>query len=397
MEKELIKNIISSYSTHAIRIILPLLLVGVMGHYFSSEEFGLYIYYISLSFLYSQLVEYGFSIISSRDISSGKDVSKIIVKTESARIIIALTIISLVIIYFVFFEWNIFLFISLFSGVFLGLSPLYYFQGSLNYKKIFKIELIFSVFYYVLSTLFVVFFKSALLVLISYMIYRLLILICYRCYLPKYQFSLKCGLLFIVKSWYMFVYRLSVYGYTSFNNLILNFMLGVSFVASFAPTDKITTGTTGLIMPINQVLMTHLCTDRKSIDKRKIIVIGFVITLSLSIIISIFSINIIQLIFGDNYKNTSIYLSILIFIFPVKYLSSCIGNLYLIPDGREKKLSQGVVISSLIHVPVSFALTYYYSLYGLVCSILITELSVLLWFVFFVLRGKYAFNRNLHI
>ena len=110
-------------------------MLPILTSRFSEHDFGLYMYTISIALWLSLLVEFGFNISATKMISQkSEDISNVIFKTQSAKAIISIIVIIFIPISYFFIpmfdnelSWVITMY---FVGIFTGLLPQYYFQGT---------------------------------------------------------------------------------------------------------------------------------------------------------------------------------------------------------------------------------------------------------------------------
>ncbi|WP_434762336.1 lipopolysaccharide biosynthesis protein [Vibrio fortis] len=382
---------------------MPLILIGSMARNYSEETIGTYIYLMVVSFLISQIVEYGYTIISTREIAAGKKSIDVLQRTESGRLIISLLLLSIVLPLFLKFndaENTSLVVLSFISGLFLGHTPIYYYQGNMRFFKVFKLESIFSIVYYSVAVYLVVQGYTLTYLLSTYLLYRFLLLFAYYYNIPKFKINFRIGIISLKSGFGMFIYRISIYSYTSFNNIVLKQFSDYSALASYSPADKVVSGAVGFISPLNQVLLTYFSKDAEGKPLFKILFLGGAVFSSIALLVSFFAVDVTHIIFGSEFVKYSDYLSVYIFILPVKFFSSCFGGLYFIARNMEHIVIRVILLFSLLHLAICSFLVFNYQVWGLIASVYITEISILITFVVIFLRmelNKNAKCRHMHI
>jgi PST family polysaccharide transporter len=144
-----IKNILALYSVQIVRLILPLLMLPMLTSRLSDNDFGVYIYTVSLSVWLSLVVEYGFNISSTRMItlnSHRTHIRDVVIKTQSAKYLLSIPLLSLIPIGYFFVPvlndelgWAITMYAL---GVLTALMPQYYYQGIEKLKLFGSIEVV---------------------------------------------------------------------------------------------------------------------------------------------------------------------------------------------------------------------------------------------------------------
>lgn len=385
VRNEMLGKIAWSFSAFFFRAIVPIFSFVVLARTLDKSVFGEYVYFVSISVLVSHLVEYGYNLTASRDMAShwvAKETVSIYV--ESGKLL--LCSLFLAIIGFCFFAGfsELRMFLAVMVGMVVGLIPYYDYIGNQDYRKLFVIESFFSIVQTAGLIVISIFLGDVLSLLLFFLLCKLMFLAVSRA--ERGILFIRCdtvsGITSLRKGFFTFLYRLSVYGYTSFNTLAIGWMMGPLAIAKFSPSEKLVTGATGCITPVTQVVLARSTRRRKQGDgplsktDKKVASVIFLISVVATCLVSFFSENIIGIFFGSDFKKYSWVLSFLIFLVPVKFCSGILGSAYFLPNGEEDCLAKIIISCSVVHLIFLTIMISFCGLLGAVVASVFTEFLI---------------------
>jgi polysaccharide transporter, PST family len=382
-KKIVVKNTISLLILQGSLYIVPLIIFPYLVRVLGIEIFGLLAFATATISFFRGVVEYGFNLSATKEITNNKhDNNKIselfstIMISKFFLSIICLLILSILVISFeIFFKnWELFFitFLIIFGDL---LFPLWFFQGMENMKVITYLQISYKIIFVLLVLIFVKTKEDFLLVPLldsigSVIIGFLSIYYVKQKYNIKFIF-IKQNLIFkqLKDGWHIFLSRITVILYTSINTFILGIMTNNELVGIYSIAEKIYMAIRGLLNPFVQAIFPYLV--RKYNENKieyliiiKKINIGYGITLILfSIGTYIFSDYLFHLISGKNNLQGHEILKI----FAISIIFA-IGTLYsslLVVKGESHLLSRITFICMIINSIFIIPLTYKFNIYGL--------------------------------
>lgn len=170
---------------------------------------------------------------------------------------------------------------------------------------------------------------------------------------------------------------------TSASTLLTQFMIssisGAQELGLYLIAEKIKQGIQAVLMPISIVAYPRIVEKNSTSPEESFYIIqrlamhmmiGVAITAT---IISIFSVEIITIIFGDSAIEAVDPLRVLMLATGVTFLNSIASDYIMIPFGREKKYSQLRIYSAILHVIMIWPLIRYYGYVGASVGVLVSE------------------------
>ena len=138
------RNTAYLYSIQFANIILPLILVPYLARILKPDGLGLYLFYYALSIWLYTVIEYGFTLFATREVSRERSdrnqLERTIAAVFGAQTLLAIFIIGLAIIVYLivpqFQQHYEYFILSLIFGIARGFGPLWYFQGQERMKSI---------------------------------------------------------------------------------------------------------------------------------------------------------------------------------------------------------------------------------------------------------------------
>ncbi|MGE6568332.1 oligosaccharide flippase family protein [Shewanella vesiculosa] len=391
----ILKNIIALYGVQLIRMILPLLMLPILTSRFSEHDFGLYIYTISIAMWLSLLVEFGFNISATKMISQqreGEEVSSIIVKTQSAKIIVCFFVTILIPISYFFipvFEnepsWILTMFLV---GVFTGMIPQYYFQGTEDLKGFGFIEcasgalLFFSVYFFAKGDAAT---EILMLCLVLSRLFSLTVLTT-QMYLKVKESAKKVNILLGIEQLKaglsIFYFQLIASFYTIFNIIFLGFFVPVLHVAIYGAAERIIRSGLGFISQASNVMFPRINSLKSNgnvdLKKVKLITLFSFTTLGFlgCFLINSLSFLVIPWLFSGKYDQSIELVNIMAWVIPAIALSNVLAFQYLLVDGLERTLNKVVTFAGVLNLFVAYAMIETYGYIGMAFTWVLLEWGI---------------------
>lgn len=363
--KIIAKNTFFLYILTFSNYFLGLMLFPFLSRVLSVEKFGLIGFSMSFVLIFQMIIEYGFSISSTAEISQNRNSSSYVNKIVSAVIWskILLTVISLtaylIISLFVPIIKTNFLIITLFifDSVIKAMLPDFYFRGIEEMRTI-TIRAVISKLICIILAIFLVKGDSQLiLVPISFIVGDGIALIITFFMMMKNDVKinkpnineikkmLKNGFLF-------FISRISV----SINNSVGTFFLGMKFTPSSMETGilagitKVTTAGEMMLTPINDSIYPHMVKEKDYKLLKKIFLVGGVIWFIGCLVVFIEADLVCTILLGSKYSSAGQYLRILMINSFFAFFSIFLGYPSLSPIGKAKYANLAIPVATTINV-----------------------------------------------
>ena len=376
------------------------------------ELFGKYIFILAISAFLVLIVDYGFNISSTKEISIARgDIklrSKIFFETFFCKMIlltVSFVIIFLLTIFvdeFSILQYEVllgFLYVTGFS-----MSPIWYYYGV---EKITQISLITMISRLTAIPLVIIFVQDAGDFQLSLMIYASTgVMIGFLSIL--YLHNKKELVWILVKpvdivlrlkfSFNLFVALFMVGLYTSINSLLIGLVSTPSEVSKYAVVEKIVKTIEGILATIALTIFPKISL-MQSLDKKKSINVIYDIArvlVGLSIIIAtalfFYGQSAITLLFGDEFSNIDLQIQIMAMVMVLGIFSIVFGNLGLINLAKRKYFTRVLVVSGVIHVPMVLFLSFKYGSLGAVIATTLSALFVAsgMWFYWYQKVAKFV-------
>jgi PST family polysaccharide transporter len=397
-EKKLLSNFIHLFSLQGLTFILPLITMPYLFRVLGAEKFGLVAFSLATITFFKVLVDYGFHLTATREISINRNNKEKLIEIFSRTLIVKfiLLIISFIILnVFILlidkFSENWLLFYISFLFVFgHTVFPIWFFQGIEEMKYISYLNIISKLLFTVGVFLFI---SSSS----DYLIYPLLnglsILFVgtYAIFLinKKYNIKLRRQPFFEIKKtfkngWNVFLAEFAPNMYSNFTTFFLAFIVSMESVGYYSLANKVIDISSSIMYIIRNVTFPYL---NKNFDKfKKITLITIVVGFIFTIIIFSFSHIIIPFVFGEkasNILNLIYILAITPFLFA---FTLSFGSNYLLILKKDKKYRKIVLTVSLFGMLLSLILVPLFGIYGGV----ITVISIRVLLAFFITKSAFT-------
>ena len=398
-------NFLSLSVLQVLNTFLPLLILPFLVRKLGLENFGLLLFSQAFVTYFNILLDYGFNISATREISTHKNdkeyVSKVFFSVYFIQIFLLLfsiILISIIIFSFDLFRENYLLHYITFSMI-IGqmLFPTWYFQGIENMKTIVIIHFITRVIYTIL--IFSLINDQDDLLLVAGLNSLIIILAgIYSFYLASKELKysnvdLKFLIPFFKESSTIFISNFFSKLYTVTNSFLLGIFTNNIFVGIYGSFEKIITGLKGLYGPLLQALFPFVSRkeNKRDIIKKLILPIG-ISGFIIMVLFYIFSDFFIMLVYSNKELLINIdyfqYMTIIPFLASLNML---FNFLYLNSMKLYKERLIVMVSAGILNLLISLSLLFLnYGILSVVLSYITVE-------IFLLLIGYYFFRKPIVI
>lgn len=402
--KTLIKNYLSLSTLQLSNFLIPLITVPYLVRVLGVENFGLVNFAAAFTAYFITFTDYGFNLSAPRNISINRNdnvkLSEIVSAVLSIKIILlflSMLILALIVETFDLFSIQREVFYLSF-GLVIGsvLFPQWYFQGIENMKYITGVSVLLRsvslIFIFLLVRT-----EGDYLILISINSVTQIVIgvVCIMLMVLKFKMKLKLQslhqLLFYFKdAWHIFISSMAINLYTSTNLFLLGVLGNNTAVGYFAAADKLKIAVQSFIATVSNTIYPHLSALLKgSLENgihfiRKIIKYFGTFTLILSILLFIFSHDLILFVMGEGYSNSVPVMKILSFLPFIIFFSNVAGIQLMLNLDYKKEFSRIIIAAAIINLCLSFLLIPEYNEIGSAIAVLITEIFVTILMLIFI-------------
>jgi PST family polysaccharide transporter len=396
--------------------LLPLIALPYLVRVLGVEKFGLVSFAQAFIQYFIILTDYGFNFSATREISIRREnkqkVSEIFCSVILIKLVLA--ILSFIFLFLIVFSFGKFKndrqIYFLTFGITLGqvMFPVWFFQGMENMKYITilnitaKIIFTISIFLFIRNTsdyIYVPLINS-----LGYLVAGILGL-----WVVFKKFGVIFGLPTIdsikhqlKEGWHVFVSTAAISLYTVSNTFILGLFTNNMIVGYYSAADKLIRTVQGLLTPLSQTAYPYISklvseSKQRALNFIRILVVivggaSFVI----SLLVFVFAVPIVNIILGDQYKQSIIILRILAFLPFVIGLSNIFGIQTMLTFNMKRTFSKILISAGLLNITLTLILAQLYQHIGVSVAVLITEIFVTLSMLFYLKRrGISIFGENL--
>jgi PST family polysaccharide transporter len=400
-KKRLIGNYMSLSFLQVFSYIFTLLTIPYLVKILGTDKFGLLMFAQAFIAYFIILVDYGFNLSATKEISFHRDDKEKITEIYSSIMIIKFVLLffsvvfmNLIIFSFDKFKNDTLLYnLTFITVIGQALFPVWFFQGLEKMKHITIINISSRFLFTILTFVFVQvetdYIYVPILTGLGSIIGSIIAL-----YIISFNFKQKIKLypFLIIKKHFdystqFFLSRVSVSIYTSSNAFVLGLYGTNEMVGYYSIASKLYTALQNIYTPISQVLYPYVAKQQnikmfKKIFKNVVIINSFVIVL-----LFIFGQNIFALLFTQKIGNESIIVfHILLFASLVVVPSILLGYPFLGALGFSKCANNSVIIGSIFHIICLSILVLInnVNIYSVAFLVLFTETLVLLGRIYWV-------------
>ena len=385
-------------------LLIFLLITPYLFRILGKENYGLVVFSQTIAAYFSIIVNFGFNVTATRDISIHRDnavQSSIIVSTvltiKSLLFVISFFTLCILIIFIPLFNKHpaVFLF-SMFFTMGEALFPIWYFQGIERMKYIAVINIISrilaSCLIFALIKESVDYMKVPLVLGIGTVMGAILgLLIVFKKYHNRYiVVPLSALMMSLKENVPLFVSNVSSQIYVNANKLIVGSFLGMQDVAVYDIVDKIVSLLKVPVLLLGQTLFPRISRDKDVSFVKKTMIFVFVFFSVVYTGVFIFADPIILFFSGSTYPNAEVLLRIL----ALSLLPICLGlffaELLLIPFGKLKDYARMRAFSLFLYLIIIGLLikSLQISLNNLAITIIIVEGFVFLYSYYLSKKNK---------
>lgn len=395
-KKRLAENILTLGVLQFANYLLPLFTAPYLLRVLGPEYFGLLAFASATIMYFMLLSDYGFNLSATRQISIHRDdidkVSEIFSSVMIIKIIILILsfgLMMLLIFCFAKFKqhWEVYL---LTYGMVIGqvLFPIWLFQGLERMKYITYFNVGARVFFTALIFILVQdksdYLKVPLVTSLGYIVTGI-----WSLCLVKKEFGVriywqnKDTLKFhLVEGWHVFFSSMAISLYTISNNFILGLFANYAAVGYYAAADKIVQAVKGLYQPVAQAIYPVIAKkihDNKPLALifiRKITWIVGAVMLVISSALFLLAEQVVNILIGQQYKQSIIILKIMSFLPLIVALSNIYGIQTMLNLGYKKAFSYILVAAAVLGLGLSLLLVPRYEGFGTATALLVVEVFV---------------------
>lgn len=410
MYKTLFKNSSYLYLLHVIHIFLPLLVFPYLVRVLGVENFGIVAFSLAFMGYSSLVVNYGFDLGSSRDISINRkdrrELNKIFSATLYLKLIFLFACFLLMIVVAKHVDsLNNYLDILLMAyGVVVGaaLMPQWLFQGLERLAVPALVGVMTKFLYLVLVFIFVKTtsdYDNVVIITSLTAILNGILGLYFAHQLLEVKF-VRVPRLFLMKtlkdSWYLFISKVSISVYSISTVFILGVFSTESQVGIYAAAEKIIRAIQGLLNPVSQAFYPQMASDLSSPSRllglNKLRNVGLVMISAFFVIslgVSVFSTEIVEIILGSGFEQSAAVVRALAFIPFIVAISNFAGVQYMLNSNMKSVYVTILVIASILSILLLLIAVPTYGYIGASYVLLFIETFVAICMVAYVMFGYF--------
>ncbi|KNY29648.1 flippase [Pseudobacteroides cellulosolvens] len=413
--KRLISNFFSLAVLQILNYLFPIITMPYLLRVIGAEKFGIIAIQTATFSYFQLLVDYGFNLSATKNISVNRDdknkVSEIFSSVMTIKCgLLAVSLIIMVILINVitaFRDYQTIYYIAFIGLIGNAFFPVWFFQGIERMKYItyfnFFSRLAFTVLIFIVIKVENDYFKVVLLNSIASIIIGIvsvwIVVVNFRVKYMIPRFSVLKG--YFLEGWYIFISTFSVNMYINSNTLILRAFTNDTVVGYYSMAEKIITAVRSLASVIFQAIYPYVCSKAlESKEKlkdfyRKVFIPAVIVFLSGCLILLVFSGLIIRLMAGEQVIESEVILKILSFV-PFIVVSNIPAYQTMLAYDFKKSYTSVLFTGSVLNIILNLVLVNMFSSYGTAVSVLITELyiTVGLYIVLELKHPKYSLFRS---
>ncbi|WP_342508547.1 oligosaccharide flippase family protein [Sporosarcina sp. FSL K6-2383] len=401
-KKRLFENFSALAIMQMLNYILPFVTLPYLVRVLGMEGYGTFIFSQAFILYFIIIVDFGFELSATREVSLNRDnpnkLSEIVSAVLGVKIILAVgsLIVLLLLLATVPQLREYWAFHLLSFGMVIGnmLFSLFFYQGieKMKFITIFsasaKIFFTVSIFIFVKDTsqlLLVPIFNS-----LGYLVVGVVSLfVMITKFKVRIRFPKKDTLVLQAKNSAQFFWsRIAVSMYTTSNTVIIGLVLGPVAAGIFGSADKLFRGVVSLYQPLNNILYPYIAYSKNIKLYKKVFKFATIINIFIVVVAFVVSDIVVQVIFGSGFEESALLLRIFLITTVFLMPSILLGYPLLGAMGYTGEVNKSVIIASVFHIVILLISIPFLSVIHVTLYVLITELIVFLYRLYYVKKFK---------
>jgi PST family polysaccharide transporter len=404
-KKRLLENYFSLLFLQGANFILPLLTLPYLVRVLGTEKFGFVMFAQAFIVFFNIIVDFGFNLSATREISVHRDNKEKVTEIFSAVMIIkfilfiiSFFILTLIISIFDKFSQDITLYLFTFLMVFgQMLFPVWYFQGMEKMKLVTIVNVISKIIFTVLVFIIIQekddYIYVPLINGIGFIFGGILsLIILHITFKQKFKISSFDSLkYYFVDSSQYFLSRISVTLYTSSNAFILGLFTNNTMVGYYVIAEKLYQALQQMYQPVVQTLYPYISKSNNVKLFQKVFFISIVLNILGIIFLYLYATDIFGLLFSKNIGTQSLEVFYIFLLASFMVVPSVfLGYPFLGALGFPKYANISVVYGSIFHIIGLTLLSLFQNItiYSVAYMVVFTEILVFTMRVYWVKREK---------
>lgn len=403
--RQTIKNLATFYALTISNYIFPLILLPYLARVLRSQEFGALAMVQSLALSFSLIIDYGFGLSATREVSrhrrNTKKLCHIVASVAAARLLLTAAVLLLAAglqkLIPAFTQRPLLFWSGILFAAAMAWSPIWYFQGRERVSKLVMLEIAAKS----IATLAVFLFVH-----VPQEAYRVLLLqglgyltssavgwawawreVGFLAPRPRHVIEgLRSG-------FRLFLLRGMISLYTAANSFLLGLFSPPQEVAHFAAAERLTKALASLWDPFNRVFLPQFSwllghdKNRAAQVLRMNTLVMLLLGIAAFIMVSLSAPFVVLLVFGPAYEDATPLIRVLAIIVPLIALSNIWGLQWMTAHGLDAHFNVIVATAGALNVGLVWLLAPAYGAFGSAWALVIVEFWVTFG-VWFVLRGR---------
>jgi PST family polysaccharide transporter len=405
----LTQNILALYGVHFVNYLLPIITVPYVARVLEPTNWGLVAFAQAFGQYVTLLVEYGFNISATREVSRYRDapdkLADLVAGVLGAKGLLALFALVLTLIVqhlvSVFQNYPALLWASLFTAMASAFSPLWYYQGLERMQLVAALNILTKVLF-TAGIFFLVHsqedgWKVLALPGVASLLSTAVALGLVYSEVP-FCFPVRALVWDALRiGWTMFLYRGGISLYAVGNTFILGLFAPPQLVGYYAGAEKISKAFVGLLGPMSQALyprLSHLVYSSR--DKAKhlarvgIGVIGMGGAL-MGVVAFLLAPFLVRILLGQGFEPAIPVLRVLALLPPLIALSNVLGIQWMLPLSLDRPFNAIILGAGLINLGLAVFLAPRHAQLGMTYTVLLSEIFVVLATYVFLSVKKLGF------
>lgn len=375
--------------------VFPLITVPYLTRVLGPAGFGEVALSYALMAYFLLFVDFGFEIVATKEIAENSHdlikISEIFSTVTLLKFCFILVSLATLVGAYVILDFSVHLVLAFSIVIGKGLYPIWFFLGVektnflLFFSVVQKVLFLIGILLFVNTSqdfAWVVFIDG-----LSFLIISLLaITVAVRSFGLKTTLpSIKSLIDQLKTNWKIFFSKLSVGVYTSSTVVILSLFYPSMVVGYFSAAEKLIKSIKGMIQPLGQALFPYMNRLKKnsatkvSIFLQKLLVLHSIIGIGIGFVILFSAPLMVELLFGSGYEQSVKHLYIMSILPLLVLINNILGTQSLLVLGYESYVAKSLMLVATFHLVLSLFLAYF-SPYGVVLALVITEMMVCAFF-----------------